>query len=59
MREALNRLMNRRNRPASVTPAFDQLWPFPLSRPADEEVSEKPSHSANERAFYEGSVMIW
>lgn len=59
MREALTRLIKRRTRPAAVAPDFDQLWPFPLSRPADEDGSQKPSHSATEGAFYEGSVMIW
>ncbi len=59
MRSALARLLHRSaDNTVSASDAMLTI-PFPLSVPSGSDALREPPLSAVERAFYEGSVMIW
>ena len=59
MRSALAQLLRRSSGKRTSAPKVERLLPFPLALPAITESHPEPSCSGVERAFYEGSVMIW
>ena len=59
MKSSLIGRLRRRIRPDRVLSEERSLLPVPLSLPADSDRQREPAHNLHERAFYDGSVMIW
>ena len=59
MRSALARFLGRRIGHANPSSGIDIFLAFPLALPVENDEHRDPPHSSIERAFYEGSVMIW
>ncbi len=59
MRSVLARLLHRSADNTVSAPDAMLTLPFPLSVSSGSDTLREPPLSAIERAFYEGSVMIW
>ena len=59
MRSALARLLHRSTDSAGSASDAMLTLPFPLTVPSRSDTLRAPPLSVIERAFYEGSVMIW